>query len=208
MKTKQDRKASAELGHALLEFVIVSMLIFLIPLATVECSRLLKLKQVATVLSKELATSVYRDCVADNAAFPTPRTAPPVSRFDPRTCVNGVVEGEFRTKINSLFPGCANGNASCPKLTLSLFGSDPNGTEVERDFFMTDDPADPEFKRFDRDIVRDDAMSQSSSDMGQALKEYRVLVIGQVRLPYSTPGVGAGFLVSLFIDRVYGVTIV
>ena len=199
---------SRESGNILLEFLVISFLIFLIPLATFNLSELLHKKQIATVLSKELADTVYRECVSDNLAFPTPRTDPPDSRFDPRLCVADTVENQFRIKIQNLFPECQTNANLCPKLAVSLFGSNTSGSEAERDFYMSDDPHDVEFEKYNRNKVVADARSRSSSDLGNALKEYQVLVIAQVRVPISGPNAAIGWLFNSYGDRMYGIAIV
>ncbi len=198
----------SERGLAILELAIVSFLIFMIPLATFECASLLKAQQVSTVLSRELAGLVYRECVADEQAFPANRTDSPVSRFDPRLCISGVVENQFRAQVNNLFSGCGTDSSLCPKFAVSLFGSNASGSNAERDFYMSDDNLDPKFARFNRAVVVSDAQSGYPSALGLSLRSYGVLVVVQVRVPVAEPSSGRGWLVSFFVNRIYGVSIV
>ncbi len=184
-----------ESGHALVELSLVAFVLFIIAFWSVEISRVLRYQQVATALSRELASVVYRECAADNAAFPIPRTDAPVSRFDPRTCIPGVLANEFLPQLNRIAPGAV--------VSVSYYGYD--GTNVTRDFI-----SDPNgITRFDPGAVAADVanLPAARSDFGNALVDLGVVVIGEIQLPHSNLGVGAGMFATHFTNWLYGVTI-
>jgi hypothetical protein len=165
-------------GHAVLEFALVLPLLGLLALGGIELSRALITTQIATSLSKQIATTAYRACIADIAMLKA--TPPPahLEYYNPEDCMQNVgQELNSSGQLDTVAPGV--------EFTLSMYIYDAGAGGVENDPFVRT------WKSGAGIIVSKSnfypALFQGPSSIyGQAAQAYEALVIAEVYVPYSS----------------------
>lgn len=198
-RTNKRCSDAKERGSLIPELALVLTLFLGLAFGTVQVCRYLKVKQIATSLSRELASLVYRECVAENSAFPNPRAAswPAQSnraRFDPRACIPAVIAEEFQSNAQRIAPGLT--------FDISLYNFD--GTAVHRDYPTSSPTARSRFSvtRAQAELT---ASPSAQSDFTSSLVQFRHLVVAEIHIPFLS--IGPSQFQPSILNSVYAVTV-
>jgi hypothetical protein len=144
---------------------MVLPLLILIASCGLEFARALKLSQIATSLSRELTGVAYRECAATHGPVVT-------AMDDPEFCLETVVS-DVKRRTQGLVPNAG--------FVVTLYNSDPlSGAVNGWSRAQGPSPGAPPGSRFSPE-----RMSAPDSELGQALTAYRIMIVGEVYLPYS-----------------------
>jgi Flp pilus assembly protein TadG len=154
-----------ESGHAMLELAIVIPLLSMIAVCSLELSIQLGSYQIATQLSRELASLTYRRCVIDSSGSSS-------AKFNPDACIDGVL-AEFATDVAGVAPGT--------QFVASLYNS--SGVNVQQSSIRS-------FGTQASNYTLSDFSSKSSSDplvnaLSNSVSELGSVIVAEVYIPHS-----------------------
>jgi Flp pilus assembly protein TadG len=165
-------------GHAILEFALVLPLICLLGFAGIELSRALNTLEVATALSKEMASIAYRDCVADPVTVSGQvRQANDQQKFSQQQCLQDVRQ-DLNSRIRTIAPDA--------EFVISIYTYDSVNGYLQPAYTAQGNPNTNIFQYNQYKFTVNRFSSNPSGTLAQALREYDVLVIAEVYLPFES----------------------
>lgn len=146
-------------GHAILELAIVLPLLVLLAAGGLEFSRYLEAAEVSRTLSRELTGVAYRECASPHESVASPW-------YDPQLCLQTVVS-HLLARTGAIAPHA--------EFLVSLYNYDDDGA-VSRDGYYG--------QRNYRTRFSVERMNAADTDLGDMMRAYGTVVVGEVFLPY------------------------
>jgi hypothetical protein len=167
-------------GHAILELALVLPVLGLLALGGIELSRAMITTQIATSLSKQIATIAYRECIADKATVKSADSTNQTLYYNPTACIQAVGDSLKNTQqIHKIAPGT--------EYIISMYSYDGTATNP-----VSDDLGGPLKWGAGASAPVSDSkfttgnFSDASGVYGAALKKYETLIIAEVFVPYES----------------------
>ena len=155
-------KKSSEQGNVIIEFALVLWIIVLISMAGLEITRAIGRRQIATVLSREVANAVYRKC----------SVIPPQSSF--QSCLNVEPAGARMTDFRSFAVGLVPGT----RISVRIWSVNP-ATGLPREEYADLIPTPVPL-----DIKNSFSATGSSSEFKALVAQHDLVVAAEVFVPF------------------------
>jgi hypothetical protein len=208
-------------GHAIIEFILVIPILLGFSFFGIELSRGLSQLEIATTLSRELASSAYRECYADANALqqaledPSINTQviPPPPAIPTSSTQSDIVPNNCLTELLVRYGPSINNIATNAGYILSMYERNQTTGVVQLlGRVQSPDPATAPPYLLSRFAATAAPGAVDFSDIttaaGAVLSDFQVLIIAEVYLPQPEPRLSIHPVFSFHPGAYYAVTII
>ena len=161
---------SCERGHALIELALLMPTMLILVLSGLEAVAALRISELATTLSREIASQSFRQCSTESTGFNS-------DKFDPEACLEREIMPLFKSRVGRLIPDA--------EFIVSVYAV-RSGTNVLSAASVEYKKDESTFESaYDSARVQTELSGGGGPDtLGSVLKDVETVVIAEVAVPH------------------------
>lgn len=180
-----------EQGNAFIELAFCLPIVLFVVFASLEAASALRYHEVTFTLSRELASTAFRTCAVDSAAYGS-------SKFNPQTCIEQEVRPGFRRRVDKVLPNA--------EFIVSVYTYESSTSSIQSAQAADRAPQSSFVSRHSAASMAGEIAKES--ELGKSLKKYGTLVVAEVSLPHPGLSIPLPQRLKVQLEGVYAATII